>query len=149
MAITDVHDPWTSTTPSTRHILGLGEVIRTSWTFHGIAVPTNRVFTDAALSSEMELRKVGVKNLQEDAVRRKFEELKPTMPEFCGCEMCCDDVLVYALNRLSPRYVAQPTGEVITNVSLESDQPKADMSVVILEGMRRVSAEPRADHPPN
>ena len=89
----------------------------------------------------------GVKNLQEDAVRRKFEELKHTMPEFCGCDMCCDDVLVYALNRLSPRYVAQPTGEVITNVSLGSDQPKADMSVVILDGMRRVHAEPRAGHP--
>lgn len=89
----------------------------------------------------------GIKNLQEDAVRRKYEDLKQAMPEFCGCEMCCDDVFVYALNRLSPRYVAQPSGEVITNVSLGSDQPKADMSVVILDGMRRVNADPRDGHP--
>ena len=70
------------------------------------------------------------------------------MPEFCGCDMCGDDVLVYALNRLSPRYVAQPTGEVITQVSLGSDQTKADMSVVILDGMRRVHSDPRDGHSP-
>ena len=69
------------------------------------------------------------------------------MPGFCGCNMCSDDVLVYALNRLQPRYVAQPTGEVLTNVSLGSDQQKTDISVVILDGMRRVMAEPRAGHP--
>jgi competence protein ComFB len=68
------------------------------------------------------------------------------MPEFCGCDMCRDDVLVYALNRLSPRYVAQPTGEVLAHISLASDQPKADMSVVILDGMRRVHSDPRAGH---
>ena len=88
-----------------------------------------------------------MKNLQEDAIRHRYEELKSTMPEFCGCSMCEDDVLVYALNRLAPRYVAQPAGEVITTVSLESEQLKADMSVVILEAMRRVAAEPRPGHP--
>ncbi len=91
---------------------------------------------------------MGVKNLQEDAVRQRYEELKSTIPDFCGCPMCEDDVLVYALNRLSPRYVAQPAGEVITHVSLGSEQPQADISVVILEGIRLVSAEPRPGHPP-
>jgi hypothetical protein len=47
---------------------------------------------------------IGVRNLQEDAVRRGYEELKDT------------------------------------------DQPKADVSVVILDGMQRVLAEPRAGH---
>jgi competence protein ComFB len=89
-----------------------------------------------------------VKNLQEIAVRREYEVLKHTMHEFCGCDLCRDDVLVYALNRLPPRYVAQQAGEVITQVSLETDQPKADVSVVILEGMRRVHSGPRAGHPP-
>jgi len=88
-----------------------------------------------------------VKNLQEDAVLRDYEQLRQNMPDFCGCDMCRDDVLVYALNRLPPRYVAQPTGEVITTVSLGSDQPKADILVMILEGIRRVSAEPREGHP--
>lgn len=87
-----------------------------------------------------------MKNLQEQAVVREFEQLKGTIPGFCGCEMCRDDVLVYALNRLAPRYVAQPTGEVLTKISLGSDQPKADISVLILEALRRVHSDPRSGH---
>lgn len=87
-----------------------------------------------------------MKNLQEEAVKREYEQLKASVPGFCGCDMCRDDVLVYALNRLTPRYVAQPTGEVLTKLSLGSDQPKADISVLILDAMRRVQAEPRAGH---
>jgi competence protein ComFB len=88
-----------------------------------------------------------VKNLQEEAVRREYEQLKDTVFGFCGCEMCRDDVLVFALNRLSPRYVAQRTGEVLTQLSLGTDQPKADISVIILEALQRVHAEPRPGHP--
>ncbi len=72
-----------------------------------------------------------MKNLQEDAVRREYEELKGNIPGFCDCDMCRDDVLVYALNRLSPRYVTQRTGEVLTQLSLGTDQPKADMCTPI------------------
>ncbi len=82
----------------------------------------------------------------EEVVAREYERLKSTVPGFCGCHMCRDDVLVYALNRLAPRYVAQPTGEVLTNVTMGSDQPRADISVVLLEGLRRVKAEPRENH---
>jgi competence protein ComFB len=87
-----------------------------------------------------------VKNLQEDAVRREYEELKGNIPGFCDCDMCRDDVLVYALNRLSPRYVTQRTGEVLTQLSLGTDQPKADISVIILDALRRVHADPRSGH---
>ena len=73
--------------------------------------------------------------------------MKGSVEGFCGCDMCRDDVLVYALNRLSPRYVAQRTGEVLTQLSLGSDQPKADISVLILEALKRVHADPRPGHP--
>ena len=87
-----------------------------------------------------------MKNMLEETVTREYEQLKSTVPDFCGCDACRDDVLVYALNRLPPRYVAQPTGEVLTHVSMGSDQPKADISVVLLEAFRRVQAAPRPDH---
>ncbi len=87
-----------------------------------------------------------MKNVLEDAVAREYERLRAKMPDFCGCEMCRDDVLVYTLNRLPPRYVTQPTGEVLTSVRMGSDQPKADISVVMLEGFKRVKAEPREGH---
>ncbi len=87
-----------------------------------------------------------MKNLLEDAVFREYEILKDTIPGFCGCAMCRDDVLVYALNRLAPKYVARREGEVLTNVSMGSDQPKADLSVVLLEALQRVHADPQPGH---
>jgi competence protein ComFB len=87
-----------------------------------------------------------VKNVLEEAVAREYERLRAEMPDFCGCEMCRDDVLVFALNRLPPRYVTQPTGEVLTSVTMASDQPKADISVLLLEGFKRVQADPREGH---
>lgn len=81
----------------------------------------------------------------EDVVAREYERLIGSVEGFCNCEQCHDDVLVYALNRLPPRYVAHRTGEILTNVSLESDQPRADISVMLLDAMRRVKAEPHPE----
>ena len=82
----------------------------------------------------------------EEVVAQKYEELKAQVPGFCGCPLCRDDVLVYALNRLPPRYVAQRKGEVFSSVAMGSRQPKADISVVLLDGFRRVMAGPRPEH---
>ena len=87
-----------------------------------------------------------MKNILVDLVERGYEALKGSVTDCCTCTMCKEDVLVYALNRLPPRYVAQRAGEVISNVALEADQPKTDVSVLLLEGMRKVKAQPRAGH---
>lgn len=82
-----------------------------------------------------------MKNLLEDFVVREYERLRPE--GFCGCAQCRDDVIVFALNRLPPRYVAAHEGEVIGHVALERDQPVADVSMVLVEGFRRVAQAPR------
>jgi competence protein ComFB len=87
-----------------------------------------------------------MRNLIEEIVAREYERLLPTVGGFCGCDACRTDVLVYALNRLPPRYTAQHEGEVITNVSLQGHQNVADMSVALLDGFRRVQANPREGH---
>jgi len=79
-------------------------------------------------------------------VAQEYERLRPTISGFCGCPQCRDDVLVYALNRLAPRYVAAPEGEVISSVALQREQPKADVSIVLLEAFRRVGSAPRPGH---
>ncbi len=89
-----------------------------------------------------------MKNLVEELANREYERLVPTIEGFCGCAMCREDVLVYALNRLPPHYVAQPTGEVLGKVALQTEQPVADVSVVLLDGFRKVKAAPRSGHPP-
>ena len=76
-------------------------------------------------------------------VSREYEKLRPQLPRFCGCDMCRGDVVVYALNRLSPHYVSTRQGEVLTELSLDTDQERARLDVVLLEAFRKVSLAPR------
>ncbi len=84
-------------------------------------------------------------NLLEAYVAREYERLRPSVDGFCGCAVCRDDVLVYALNRLKPHYVAQRPGEILTNVYMEGDQQRADAAVVLMEAFKRVKASPRPE----
>jgi hypothetical protein len=88
-------------------------------------------------------------NLLEAFVMREYERLAPTVAGFCGCPVCRDDVLVYALNRLRPHYVAQRPGQIITSVSMDSDQERADAAVVLMDGFRKVKAGPRPEFHPH
>ena len=79
----------------------------------------------------------------EDHVRAAYDALRPEFPEFCGCELCRDDALVYALNRVPPRYVATRAGSVLTEVNLEKDQNRAVIDVAMMDGLRKISLAPR------
>lgn len=84
-----------------------------------------------------------MKNVVEEIVSREYDKMRPTVAGFCGCEVCRDDVLVFALNRVKPRYVSQLMGEVVTNVNMGKDQAVADVTVAIVDAFRRVQASPR------
>ena len=42
-------------------------------------------------------------NVTWEVVHREFGALRDRFPAFCGCDTCRGDVLIYALNRLTPR----------------------------------------------
>jgi len=84
-----------------------------------------------------------MKNVMEELVGRAYVELLPRVPELCRCDVCREDVLVYALNRLPPHYSATLLGEVVSKVELEVGQGSVDVTVVLLDGMRRVADTPR------
>lgn len=81
-------------------------------------------------------------------MQREYERLRGTFPSFCGCDTCRGDVLVFALNRLSPHYVSTRAGEILTELSLQTDQERAKLSVVLLEGLRKVGLAPRCGAAP-
>jgi len=83
-----------------------------------------------------------------EVVQSEYESLRDSFPKFCGCDTCRGDVLVYTLNRLSPHYVSTREGEVITAINLDTDQEKAKLDVVLLEGLRKVAAAPRCGAKP-
>lgn len=92
---------------------------------------------------------MAVTNVTADVVQREYRSLRDKFPKFCGCDTCRGDVLVYALNRLSPRYVSTRQGEILTELSLGSDQEKARLDVALLEGFRKVALAPRCGAKPS
>lgn len=87
-------------------------------------------------------------NVAWEVTQREYESLRTQFPQFCGCDSCKGDVLIYALNRLSPHYVSTRQGEVLTELSLGSDQERAKLSVVLIDGFRRVGLTPRCGAKP-
>jgi len=91
---------------------------------------------------------VAVTNVTLEIIQREYQSLRDTFPKFCGCDTCRGDVLVFALNRLSPHYVSTRQGEILTELSLRSDQEKAKLDVALLEGFRKVAIAPRCGAKP-
>ena len=84
-----------------------------------------------------------IHNLAEEHVNAAYNSLRPRFPEFCGCEICRDDALVFALNRIPARYYSSLQGSVLTEVSLEKDQNRATIEVAMMDGLRKISMAPR------
>jgi hypothetical protein len=89
-----------------------------------------------------------VTNVAWEVTQREYESLRTQFPQFCGCDTCKGDVLIFALNRLSPHYVSTRQGEVLTELSLGSDQERAKLSVILIDGFRRVGLTPRCGAKP-
>ncbi len=51
-----------------------------------------------------------IRNVVEEHVQAAYEALKSHFPDFCGCDICRDDALVFTLNRTPPRYVSELAG---------------------------------------
>jgi len=84
-----------------------------------------------------------IRNLVEEHVVSAYDSLRSRFPDFCGCEVCRTDVLVYALNRLPARYVAGREGTVVTELNLDKDQSRAAIDVAVMEAFRKVGLAPR------
>lgn len=87
-------------------------------------------------------------NLVEARVAEAYDTLRPRFPSFCGCPTCREDVLVYALNRVPPRYVRSDEGLAVSRVALEGGQQRAAIEVAVMEGIRRVERSPRCGRAP-
>jgi competence protein ComFB len=84
-----------------------------------------------------------MKNLLENALRDTIADLGGPSPDFCGCDRCRDDVMAYALNKLRPRYTSGgDLGVALANLDLQKDSARATIAVTVLEGIRRVGANP-------
>ena len=84
-----------------------------------------------------------IRNLVEDHVVAAYDAMRPHFPDFCGCDTCREDALVYTLNRIPARYVSTPTGSAVTEVNLEKGQNRAAIEVAMMDSLRKISMAPR------
>jgi len=84
----------------------------------------------------------------EDVVKRVYAELLPSAPDPCGCDVCREDVMVFALNRLPPQYVVTLRGQVLSELEMNADQKRADVAIALMEGFHAVGASPRCGRKP-
>ncbi len=84
-----------------------------------------------------------IHNLVETHVVAAYDAMRPHFPDFCGCQICREDALVYTLNRVPARYVASTTGSAVTEVNLEKEQSRAAIEVTMMDGLRKISLAPR------
>jgi hypothetical protein len=89
-----------------------------------------------------------IKNMAEEHVEAAYDGLLPHFPDFCGCETCRGDVLIYALNRLPARYENTREGSVMTELALEKDQARAQIEVIVMQGFKKVALAPRCGRLP-
>mgnify|MGYP001276982096 FL=1 len=91
------------------------------------------------------MTRIAIRNAVEYHAAEAYDRIMPHFKDFCGCETCRMDVLVYSLNRLPPRYVVGREGSAVTDVSLDKDQNRAAIEVAIMEGIRKVNLAPRCE----
>jgi competence protein ComFB len=89
-----------------------------------------------------------IKNMAEEHVEAAYDGLLPHFPDFCGCETCRGDVLIFALNRLPARYVNTREGSVMTELALAKDQARAQIEVIVMQGFKKVALAPRCGRQP-
>lgn len=84
----------------------------------------------------------GLKNIMEEDVERQLEQLLPTMPNICSCDICKLDMATYALNRLKPNYVRSNKGELFHKVNTSSTQAKTEILTAVVTAINVIGARP-------
>jgi competence protein ComFB len=84
-----------------------------------------------------------IKNYLEEIVVRIADSLIKKDKDFCKCERCRTDVITYTLNNLRPKYASNVTGQALTAVDIESEQIQAEVTVKVLDAMKKVKKNPR------
>ena len=82
-------------------------------------------------------------NIMEHHVSEAYDRLKRKVASFEDTPAHRDDVIVFALNRLSPRYVVTEGGKAVSEALMEETQERTAVDVQVLEAMKQVARSPR------
>ena len=89
-------------------------------------------------ANAMELR-----NLVEDLVYQRIDEIKQHEKGMCTCEHCRLDIAAIALNQLPPRYTVTQRGEIYSRAEALEVQRYVDIVAAVNKAVRIVQKKPR------
>lgn len=84
-----------------------------------------------------------IHNYMEDMVRAELEQLLVEIDDICKCQKCICDMMVWALNRIPPRYVVTSKGRMFTKLREQEIQFKADVIRELTKAIIYVSKNPQ------
>ena len=61
----------------------------------------------------------------------------------CDCEMCIEDIKCVSLNKLPPKYVSTPKGELFSKVDQTVRQNTVDVDIAVMNAIEFVRDHPR------
>ena len=82
------------------------------------------------------------KNLMEDFVLQNLDTVMKAEGG-CTCDACKSDVVAYALNHLTPHYVATRQGRLMVKLQSYELQSRADVVAALSEAAVMVAKTPR------
>jgi competence protein ComFB len=87
-----------------------------------------------------------IQNAMEELVSQKLDEVIDSL-DCCKCQQCRKDILAYALNRLTPKYVDTKKGLAFVKVNTMDVQFEIDILTAIYEGVEIVKKHPHHSLP--
>ena len=89
------------------------------------------------------MESIALTNIMERVVQSKLETYLPDSG-CCSCDICVGDIKCLALNKLPPKYVNTPKGELFSKVDqLMLRQNSIDVDFVVINAIDRVKDNPR------
>lgn len=82
-------------------------------------------------------------NIMEKVVQEALQEYVAGNELRCECEKCRADILVLTLNRIPPKYVSTPAGEMYVKALYLNPQNKMDVMREITRSVLIVGENPR------
>lgn len=84
-----------------------------------------------------------VTNVLEEIVAASIDEMLKEEEGVCRCEVCRNDMIAYALNKLPPLYVNSYRGEALNKSKILETQFKADIITAVCRAIETVKVNPR------
>ncbi len=82
-------------------------------------------------------------NYMEEVVKEKLDEIMDERNDLCKCQKCRLDIMVWALNRVPPKYVITEKGRMYTKLREQETQFKADVVRELVKAVQQVSKNPQ------